>query len=59
MSGLTDFFSGVGWCLFGVAAVLVAVWLLRTLPRVDRIISLAEMGAIDQIPSIVRKLIGK
>jgi len=59
MSGLTDLFSGVGWCLFGIAAVLVAIWLLRILPRVDRIISLAEMGAVDQIPTIVRRLLGK
>lgn len=59
MSELTDLFSGLGWCLFGFAAVLVAVWLFRTLPRVDRIISLAEMGAVDQIPAIIRKLLGK
>jgi hypothetical protein len=59
MSELIDLFSGAGWFLFSVAAVLVAVFLLRTLPRFDRIIALAEIGAINQLPAIVRKLIGK
>ena len=59
MSGLTEFFSGFGWCLFGFAAVLVAIFLLRLLRRLDRIISLAEIGAVDQIPAVIRRLLGK
>jgi hypothetical protein len=59
MSGLTELFSGFGWFLFGLAAVLVAVFLLRLLRRLDRIIALAEIGAVDQLPAIVRKLLGK
>lgn len=59
MNELTELFSGAGWFLFSVAAVLVAMFLLRLLPRVDRIISLAEIGAVDQLPQIVRKLLGK
>jgi hypothetical protein len=59
MREVTDLFSGAGWLLFGVAAVLVAVFLLKILRRLDRIISLAELGAINQLPTIVRRLIGK
>lgn len=59
MSDLTELFSGFGWCLFGVAAVLLTIFLLRLLRRLDRIIALAEIGAVDQIPAIVRKLLGK
>ncbi len=59
MSELTELFSGFGWCLFGIAAILVAVFLLRLLRRLDRIIALAEIGAVEQIPAIVRKLLGK
>ena len=59
MHRLTDLFAGFGWCLFGFAAVLVAVFLLRLLRRIDRIIALAEIGAVDHLPAIVRKLLGK
>lgn len=59
MKELTDLFSGAGWFLFGVAAVLGTSFLILLLTRLDRIIALAEMGAVDQLPSVVRKLLGK
>jgi hypothetical protein len=59
MKELTDLFSGAGLFLFGIAAVLAGIFLLRILRRVDRIIALAEIGAVDQLPSIVRKVLGK
>lgn len=59
MDALSKLFSGFGLCLFGIAAVLLTIFLLRLLRRLDRIISMAEIGASDQIPRIVRKLLGK
>jgi hypothetical protein len=59
MKDLIDLFSGAGWFLFGVAAVLVAIFLLRMLGRFDRLIGLAEIGAVGQLPTLVRKLLGK
>ena len=59
MKELAELFSGAGWLLFSIAAVLIAMFLIRLLPCVDRIISLAEMGAVEQLPAIVRKLLGK
>ena len=59
MKELTDLFAGAGWFLFGVAAVLIAVFLLRLPRRLDRIIALAEIGAVDQLPLVVRKLLGR
>ena len=43
---MTAFLSVLGWCLFGLAAVLLTVFLLRALKRVDRVLSLAEANAI-------------
>ena len=57
MSALTDLFSGAGWFLFGVAAVLFTTFLLRMVRRFDRIISLAEIGAVNQLPTVMRTLV--
>jgi hypothetical protein len=51
MNGLTELLSAIGWCLFGIAAN-------RLFPRIDRLIVLAESGALRQLPSMLRKLIG-
>lgn len=59
MTEWTDFLSAIGWCLFGIAAVLTTIFFLKMLPRFDRIIALAEMGAVNRLPSWMRKLIGK
>jgi hypothetical protein len=59
MKDLTELFSGAGWFLFSIAAVLVAIFLLRMVRRFDRIIALAEIGAVDELPRIIRKILGK
>ena len=59
VSEIINLLSEVGLCLFGIAGVLLALFLLRILPRVDRLLTLAEMGAVEQLPLIVRKLLGK
>ena len=59
MNEWTNFLSAVGWCLFGVAAVLATIFFLKMLSRFDRIIALAEVGAVNRLPSWLRKLIGK
>jgi hypothetical protein len=59
MTEWTAFLSAIGWCLFGIAAIIIAVCLLRLLSRFDRIIALAEIGAGDRLPSWMRKLIGR
>jgi hypothetical protein len=51
MSGITDFLSAVALCLFGIAAN-------RLIPRFDRLLTLAENGALRQLPTVLRKLIG-
>jgi hypothetical protein len=59
MSGVTSLLSAVASCFFGMAAVLLTVFLLRSLRRFDRIIALAEMGAASQLPQVLRKLTGR
>lgn len=52
MSGLTDLLSAAGWCLFAIAAN-------RLMPRFDRLLTLFEKGSVDQLPTLVRKLLGE
>ncbi len=59
MTSLTEFVSAVAWFLFGIAAVLLTIFLLRLSRRLDRIIALAKAGAMDALPMIVRRLVGK
>lgn len=57
MDELTDLFSGMGWCLFGLAAVLLTIFLLKMIPRFDRIIALAESVSLNKLPALWRKVI--
>jgi hypothetical protein len=59
MQTITDFLSAFGWCLFGIAAVLMAIFVLKLLHRFDRVLALAEKGAIKRLPRKLVKMVGK
>jgi hypothetical protein len=59
MSEWTNLISAFGWCLFGIAAVLAAVFFLRMVSRFDRIIALAEKGAVGRLPLWLAKLVDR
>lgn len=59
MQTMTDFLSAFGWCLIGIAAVLIAIFALRLLRRFDRVLALAERDAIKRLPKKLVKLVGK
>jgi hypothetical protein len=46
MSEWTDFLSALNGCLFGIAAILAAIFFLKMVSRFDRIITLAEKKAL-------------
>ena len=50
MTGVTGLLTAMALCLFGIAAN-------RLMSRLDRVLTLAEKGALRQFPTIVRKLI--
>lgn len=59
MTELTDFLTALGWCLFGIAAVITAVTALRLVSRVDRVLTLAEQRAVERLEYGLRRITGK
>lgn len=59
MADLTNLLSAVANCLIGIAAILGARFALTMVPRIDRVLTLLEKGALARLPTKVMRLIKK